>query len=168
MTTIWHILFLGFLATLHAESNMNDIAPSFALSDQNGKVHRLEDYRGHWIVLYFYPKDATPGCTKEACAFRDHFDKIKAKAMVFGISTDSVESHARFAQKHQLPFLLLADPDGKVTRSYGVLRDLKLIKMAKRKTFLIDPEGKIRKRYDNVDPQSHPLEILGDLEQFAR
>jgi len=98
MTTIWHILFLGLLVTLHAEPGMNDMAPSFTLSDQNGKVHRLEDYRGHWIVLYFYPKDATPGCTKEACAFRDHFDKIKAKAMIFGISTDSVESHARFAQ----------------------------------------------------------------------
>lgn len=148
---------------------MNDhLAPSFALPDQNGTMHRLEDYRGQWVVLYFYPKDATPGCTKEACAFRDHFDTIKGKAMVFGISTDSVESHARFARKHQLPFLLLADPDGHVSKSYGVLRDLKLVKMAKRKTFLIDPQGKIRKRYDEVDPQSHPLEILNDLEQLGQ
>jgi peroxiredoxin Q/BCP len=142
-------------------------APAFSLQDQNGKLHQLADYSGQWVVLYFYPKDDTPGCTKEACSFRDdlqHLEKLGAK--VVGVSEDNSDSHAKFAQKYHLPFPLLADKDGSVADSYGALTNLGLIKFAKRYTFLIDPQGKIAKVYEKVDTSRHSQEIIGDLQHL--
>ncbi|MGB5485884.1 MAG: peroxiredoxin, partial [Lysobacterales bacterium] len=126
-------------------------APSFNLQDQNGDWHKLEEYRGQWLAIYFYPKDDTPGCTKEACNFRDNIYAFKAiDAAVVGISVDDVESHKKFADKYKLPFTLLADSDNTTATAYGVLKDYKLLKLASRQSFLVDPEGKIAKHYADV------------------
>ena len=139
-------------------------APLFSLPDQNGKVHSLGDYQGRWVVLYFYPKDDTPGCTQEACEFRDDLHKLTALgAQVIGVSVDDTASHAEFAKKYHLPFPLLADKDGRIADSYGALRNLGLIKFAKRYTFLIDPQGKVAKNYLKVDTSRHSKEIVDDL-----
>jgi peroxiredoxin Q/BCP len=144
------------------------LAPEFRLADQHGKTHQLSDYTGRWLVLYFYPKDDTPGCTREACAFRDGLAKLQAAgASVLGISVDSASSHARFAQKYQLNFSLLADEDGSVSRRYGTLMDWKIYRMSRRVTFLISPEGKIQQAYSQVDPTRHADEILADLGRAA-
>jgi len=119
------------------------------------------------VVLYFYPKDETPGCVAEACSFRDNIVAIKAKnTVVWGVSVDNNESHEKFAENHQLPFTLLADPNGKIALKYGSLRNLLVFKIAKRHSFIIDPQGKIAKVYRNVNPKSHVAEILKDLEQL--
>ncbi len=146
-----------------------DVAPDFVLPDQNGVAHRLSDYRGRWVLLYFYPKDDTPGCTKEACAIRDQFPAFgKLGAQVLGVSVDSGASHARFAQKYQLSFPLLADQEKKVVQLYGVWGKKKFMGKefmgTQRTSFLIDPEGKIAKVYDKVKPETHAEEVLADLE----
>lgn len=139
-------------------------APLFSLPDQNGKAHSLGDYKGRWVVLYFYPKDDTPGCTQEACTFRDDLHKLTALgAQVIGVSVDDTASHAEFAKKYHLPFPLLADKNGKIADSYGALRNLGVIKFAKRYTFLIDPQGKVAKSYLKVDTSRHSQEIVEDL-----
>ena len=144
-----------------------EVAPDFKLPDQNGKVHTLADYRGKWLVMYFYPKDDTPGCTEEACKFRDDLHKLTALgAQVVGVSVDDSASHAEFAKKHGLPFPLLADKDTTVTARYGVLMNFMLIKVAKRYTFLIDPQGKIKKVYDKVETSRHSQEIIDDLKGY--
>jgi len=142
-------------------------APSFNLQDQNGDWHQLEDYQGQWLAIYFYPKDDTPGCTKEACNFRDNIYAFKAiDAAVVGISVDDVESHKEFSDKYKLPFTILADENNETSRAYGVLKDYKLIKLASRQSFLIDPEGKIAKHYEKVDPDTHTNEVLADIKTF--
>lgn len=142
-------------------------APDFSLPDQNGVVHSLKEYSGKWLVLYFYPKDDTPGCTQEACAFRDDLHKLTALgAQVVGISVDDGKSHAEFAKKYHLPFPLLADSDKEVAARYGVLMNLLLIKIAKRYTFLIDPQGNINKVYDKVETSRHSQEIIDDLNKL--
>lgn len=139
-------------------------APDFSLPDQNGKLQTPASYSGRWLVLYFYPKDDTPGCTEEACAFRDGLQKLHAAgAAVVGISVDSQASHLRFAEKYQLPFPLLADVDGTVARRYGVLMDWVVLRTAKRTTFLIDPNGIIHKVYPSVDPSQHTNQVLSDI-----
>ena len=139
-------------------------APAFRLPDQHGKEQALADYRGRWVVLYFYPKDDTPGCTKEACAFRDDLHKLsKLGAQVLGVSVDDSASHAQFAEKYHLPFPLLADAGGRVANSYGALRNFGLFRIAKRYTFLIDPEGRLAKAYLQVDTSRHSQEIIEDL-----
>ncbi len=139
-------------------------ALDFNLPDQNGKQHRLQDYHGRWVVLYFYPKDDTPGCTREACSFRDDLHKLTALgAQIIGISVDDTHSHAEFAQKYHLPFPLLADRDGAIAQGYGALTNLGVVKFAKRYTFLIDPQGKIAKIYRKVDTARHSQEIIDDL-----
>ena len=136
-------------------------AQDFTLKDQTGAPHSLHEYRGKWVVLYFYPKDATPGCTAEACAFRDANEKILASnAVVIGISRDSVESHAKFAKDNTLPFTLLSDPTAEVIKMYGAWRPV----MAKRVTYIIDPEGNIVKEYPKVTPAEHATQILSDLQ----
>jgi peroxiredoxin Q/BCP len=143
------------------------MAPAFNLTDQNGKQHQLADYSGLWLVLYFYPKDDTPGCTKEACSFRDDMQQLeKLGAKVVGVSEDGEDSHAQFAKKYHLPFPLLADKDGSVANSYGALTDLGIIRFAKRYTFLIDPHGKIAKAYESVDTSRHSQEIIADLKRL--
>ena len=143
-------------------------APSFSLPDQDGKMHTLAEYKGKWLVLYFYPKDDTPYCTKEACAFRDDFSKIRAAgANILGVSLDSTASHAQFAKKNKLPFPLLSDTNGSVTGEYGVLENLILFKVAKRYTFLIDPNGNIAKVYDKVQVYAHVNAVLNDLKRLS-
>jgi peroxiredoxin Q/BCP len=144
-------------------------APDFRLPDQHGKMHTLSDYAGRWLVLYFYPKDDTPGCTREACAFRDGLARLEAAgAIVVGISVDTQDSHRRFAEKHRLPFDLLADSDGNVARHYGALMDWQVFRMAKRTTFLISPTGKVQRVYAQVDPDRHAGEILAELTGTAQ
>ncbi len=144
-------------------------APGFALPDQAKRVHKLSDYAGQWVVLYFYPKDDTPGCTKEACSFRDDLVQLeKLGAKVVGISVDDSESHAKFAEKYHLPFPLLADTDGQVAERYGAINDLLVIRIAKRYTFLIDPQGKIARTYLSVDTSRHSQEIIDDLKKLQK
>jgi peroxiredoxin Q/BCP len=145
-----------------------DKAPKFTLPDQDGKEHKLEDYRGQWVLLYFYPKDDTPGCTTEACAIRDSLPDFKSiDAVVLGVSTDSVASHRKFADKYGLPFTLLADEDKKVVNMYGVWGKKKFMGReydgTMRTSFLIDPEGTIATVYEGVKPAEHAAEVLADL-----
>jgi peroxiredoxin Q/BCP len=144
-------------------------AQDFSLPDQDGKLHKLSDYLGKWVVLYFYPKDDTPGCTKEACNFRDSFHQIEAKnAIILGVSKDSVKSHKKFAEKYELNFPLLSDESKEVIQKYDAWGKKKF--MGKefdgilRKTYLIDPKGEISKVYDNVNPTIHSSQILDDLQ----
>jgi peroxiredoxin Q/BCP len=142
-------------------------APEFSLPDQHGKVRQLADWRGQWLVLYFYPKDDTPGCTTEACNFRDDWQQLGAlNAQVVGISVDTSASHQAFAEKYHLPFPLLADVKGEVAVRYGAISDWKLFKFAKRYTFLIDPQGRIAKTYLSVNAARHAGEVVGDLRQL--
>ncbi|HRE19343.1 MAG TPA: peroxiredoxin [Rhodocyclaceae bacterium] len=144
-------------------------APAFSLPDQGGAVRRLEDWRGKWTVLYFYPKDETSGCTVEAQAFRDAAPQLAAmNAVVAGVSLDDVASHLSFAKNHQLNFPLLADTDGAVARRYGTLLNLGVMKFAKRISFIIDPEGRVAKVYPDVDPVRHARDVLADLKLLAR
>ena len=148
---------------------LGDAAPGFILPDQKGKAHDLVDYKNQWIVLYFYPKDDTPGCTQEACIFRDDLHRLTAMgAQVLGVSVDDTASHAEFANKYHLPFPLLADKDGKVAASYGTLWNFGLVKFAKRYTFLIYPQGKIARVYLKVDTSRHSKEIIDDLNRLVK
>jgi peroxiredoxin Q/BCP len=143
-------------------------APDFDLPDQNGDRHTLKEYAGKWLVLYFYPKDDTPGCTQEACAFRDDLQKLAALgAQVVGISVDDSASHADFARKYHLPFPLLADQSAEVAARYGALMNLGFFKVARRYTFLIDPQGKIAKVYRKVETSKHSTEIIEDLKKLT-
>jgi len=147
---------------------LNTKAPDFNLPDQDGKLHKLSDYKGKWILLYFYPKDNTPGCTKEACGIRDEFKNFKnLNIVVLGISADSQQSHKKFIQKYKLPFTLLSDESKKVLKKYGVWGKKKF--MGKeyegilRTSFLINPDGKIVKIYEKVKPDIHAKEVLKDF-----
>jgi peroxiredoxin Q/BCP len=142
-------------------------APTFTLPDSQGNQVSLNDYKGKWAVLYFYPKDDTPGCTKEACQFRDDFKTIEALgAKVIGISIDDSFSHQKFAEKYNLPFPLLSDASGEVADRYGALNNFLVIKLAKRYTYLINPQGKIAKIYLSVDTSKHSQEIIEDLKKL--
>jgi peroxiredoxin Q/BCP len=142
-------------------------APDFTLSDETGTTRRLADFRGQTIILYFYPKDDTPGCTTEACNFRDDWQQISAMdAQVVGISVDTSESHKAFAEKYHLPFPLLADVKAEAAVRYGAISDWKFFKFAKRYTFLIDPQGRIAKTYLSVNAERHSEEIIADLKQL--
>ena len=139
-------------------------APAFKLQDQDGKWHSLADYKGKWVAIYFYPKDDTPGCTTQACSFRDNvFAFDKEGAVIVGISVDDVASHKKFAEKHGLPFTLLADADKTVAKSYGVLKNYGVMEVARRDTFIIDPQGRIAKHYESVDPEGHSKVVLEDI-----
>src|SRR5713226_7826284 len=144
-------------------------APNFTLTSQEGTSVSLQDYRGKWVVLYFYPKDQTPGCSREAHNFQlDQPKYAERKAVVLGVSLDSVDSHKKFCAKEGLNFKLLADTDHKVTDSYGSLTNLGLVKFAARHTFLIDPGGKVAKAYTSVDPLKHSAEVLAELDLLQK
>ena len=148
-------------------------APDFTLTDQNGNTHTLSAHRGSWVLIYFYPKDNTPGCTKQACVIRDSWSEFKKfNCTVFGISTDSEKSHKKFEEKFELPFTLLADTEKEVVRAYDVWAPKKFMGReflgTLRTSFLIDPEGNIAKIYEKVKPEIHAEEVLADLEQFSR
>jgi peroxiredoxin Q/BCP len=149
-----------------------DLAPDFTLADQHGESHRLSDYQGQWVLVYFYPRDDTPGCTKEACAIRDNFAEFQAaNAKVLGISTDTVASHEKFAAKYDLPFTLLADEGQEVVKLYDVWGEKssfgKKYFGTKRMSFLVDQEGKIAKVYKTVKPAGHARQVLGDIAALA-
>jgi peroxiredoxin Q/BCP len=168
-TALLLIAFMGYRSYAFAGEmlQIGSPAPDFNLNDAKGQSHKLSNYIGHYVVLYFYPKDDTPGCTKEACQFRDDLAQLeKLGAKVVGVSVDDSDSHAKFAEKYHLPFPLLADTDGKVAKSYGALSDLFVIKIAKRYTFLIDSKGNIAKIYTNVDTSKHSQQIIDDLKKI--
>jgi peroxiredoxin Q/BCP len=144
-------------------------APAFKLQDQTGKTHALSDYKGKWVVLYFYPKDNTPGCTTQACEFRDNiFAYRELGAVILGISVDDVASHKAFSDQHSLPFPILADSDKSATTAYGTLKEyVGIAKMARRDTFIIDPQGRIAKHYQDVKPAGHSEIVLADLKQLV-
>jgi len=160
-------LLLPFSYASLAQIKIGSKAPNFTLSDQNSIQHQLSDYEGSWVILYFYPKDDTPGCTTQACDFRDAVKRIIAsKSNVFGVSLDSVESHKRFADKNNLPFSLLSDESGEVSEAYDSLNNFMSFKSAKRNTFIIDPDGKVAKIYLSVKPSTHSQMVLNDLNQL--
>src|ERR1051326_6284301 len=145
-------------------------APDFTVRDENGDTVRLKDLRGKKVVLYFYPKDDTPGCTKEACAFRDSFSKFKRRGIeVLGVSLDSEKSHQKFVKKYDLPFRLLADTDKKVSEAYGTYGEKKFMGREymgnHRMTFLIDEKGKVKKIFEKVNPEEHAEEVLAAFQE---
>lgn len=154
-------------------AQMSKKAPSFSLPDQNGKKHRLSEYTGKYILLYFYPKDDTPGCTKEACALRDNFPAFKKLGItVFGVSADNEKSHKKFEEKYSLPFTLLSDVDHTVAEAYGAWGLKKFMGREydgiHRVSFLINPEGKIAKVYEKVKPEVHAEEVIADLKALMK
>ena len=158
-------LFVGFGSTASAKEplKVGEKAPNFALPGSDGHVHRLSDYRGKYVVLYFYPADMTSGCTTEACSFRDDISELtNAGAKVIGVSVQDVKSHREFIKKDNLNFLLLADSRKKVVKEYGVYNPS--WKVASRVTFIIGPHGRIAKIYPKVNPQGHAKEVLADLQ----
>jgi len=161
------ITLIGILITASslAAALVGQPAPDFRLQDQKGEWQTLEQYRGQWIALYFYPKDDTPGCTTEACAFRDNifaFDELNAR--IIGISLDDVASHEEFAEKYSLPFPILADTEKVAATAYNVIMKIGPMELAKRQSFLIDPDGRIVKHYEKVQPDGHSEEVLADLQ----
>jgi peroxiredoxin Q/BCP len=159
------LLLLNFMAV--ADSMQGQPAPVFNLKDQNGQAHQLADYQGQWLVLYFYPKDGTSGCTVEANAFKDNYKKLKAmNTEVLGISLDDAESHQKFIAEHDLPFNLLVDSDKVMSRDYGVDGGAAFFSYAKRQTFIVDPEGMIVKHFEEVNPDTHVDNVLTALNQL--
>jgi peroxiredoxin Q/BCP len=158
--------------TVNTNIKVGDSAPAFVLQDQSGKVQKLSDYKGRWLLVYFYPKDDTPGCTTEACQIRDGWASFKKKNIgVLGVSTDSVESHEKFAEKFNLPFPLLADTDKKMVAAYGVWGEKQYMGKSymgtNRTSFLIDPKGQIAKIYPKVKADGHAEEVLKDLAELG-
>ncbi|MBN8279865.1 MAG: peroxiredoxin [Gammaproteobacteria bacterium] len=157
-----------FNAAGAAQPAVGEVAPAIRLQDQQGKWVSLDDYKGKWVAVYFYPKADTPGCTKEACEFRDNvFAFEQMGATILGISIDAIKDQKAFAEKYSLPFPLLADIDGKTAEAYGVLNNLGIMKLAKRQSFLVSPDGKIAKHYEKVDPASHSKEVIADLKALG-
>lgn len=142
---------------------VGDTAPNFSAVDQNGQLHSLENYAGQNVVLYFYPKDDTPGCAQEACSFRDAYAELKQHAVLLGVSADSKQSHQEFAAKYDLPFPLLVDEDRQIITAYGADG----LVFAHRVSFLIDKKRKIVKIYDPVDVNTHSHEVLQDLQALS-
>lgn len=152
-----------------AAVTVGTIAPDFTLTSQDKSSVSLKDYRGSWVVLYFYPKDQTPGCTREAHNFQADLAKYAERhAVILGVSVDSVDSHKKFCTKEGLNFKLLADQEGRVSKAYGSLTNLGVVKFAARHTFIIDPEGKIAKAYTSVDPARHSEEVLTVLDGLQK
>ncbi len=145
-------------------------APDFRLQDQTGTWHQLSDYKGKWLVLYFYPKDNTPGCTTQACEFRDNiFAYREIGAAILGVSVDDVDSHKSFSDEYNLPFPILADSEKKTATAYGTLtKYVGIAEMARRDTFIIDPQGRVAKHYVKVDPKGHSEVVLTDLKQLSK
>ena len=148
---------------------VGDSAPTFKLQDQNGDWHTLGDYKGKYVVLFFYPKDGTPGCTTEACNFRDNifaFDDLNTQ--ILGISLDDVDSHKEFSEKYSLPYPILADIEKESAVDYGVLGKFLMMTITKRESFIIDPDGLIVKHYKNVDPEKHTDEVIEELKSLQK
>ncbi|MGA7935496.1 MAG: peroxiredoxin [Kovacikia sp.] len=144
--------------------SVGDTAPNFTAKDTNGNTVSLSDYAGKTVVLYFYPKDDTPGCTKEACSFRDNYSEYLSKGItVFGVSLDDEASHQAFTEKFSLPFPLLADVDGAIAKAYDAEAEMNGVRYAKRVTYVIDGNGKISQVYSTVKTDTHATDILADI-----
>jgi len=170
LTVILALVFIFKKTAFGAEDKLlGKAAPEFKLKNSYGELVSLEQFKGEWLLIFFYPKDDTPGCTKEACSLRDNFTEIKKlNANVVGISIDSSDSHKEFKEKYNLPFMLLSDPDGAIAKKYGALNNFFILKLAKRQSFIIDPRGFVRRVYRDVSPSNHAQEIKNDLEAFER
>jgi len=166
------LLTLASVLTLANAPTVGKPAPAFKLQDQTGAWRSLADYRGKWVVLYFYPKDNTPGCTTQACEFRDNiFAFRRVNAVILGVSVDKIDSKEAFAKEHSLPFPVLADASTEVTKAYGSLTSypqFKLFDIARRDTFIIDPQGRIARRFDNVNPKGHSEMVLAELAKLQK
>jgi len=165
------VALLLWRVTAYANNNLpkaGEPAPGFTLPDQNGKLRAADEFRGKWLVLYFYPRDDTPGCTEQAARFRDAMRDFEALgAAVCGVSVDDSESHAAFARKYNLPFALLADRNGETATRYGSLLNLGIVKFAKRNTFLIDPQGRVAQVYLGVNPARNTQDVTADLKRMT-
>ena len=162
-------IFVWADAYTETQPAVGDSAPTFKLQDQNGDWHTLGDYKGKYVVLFFYPKDGTPGCTTEACNFRDNifaFDDLNTQ--ILGISLDDVDSHKEFSEKYRLPYPILADIEKESAVDYGVLGKFMMMTITKRESFIIDPEGLIVKHYKNVDPDKHTDEVIEELKSLQK
>ena len=172
---------IGFSSFSHAENNIasksanqqkqwvGKPAPSFKLQDQNAKWHELSQYKSKWVVLYFYPKDNSPGCTQEANQFKSLYPQfIKNNAVVLGVSLDDVQSHQKFSKKLGLNFPILADNNHQLANQLGIVRNLGIAKIAKRETFLIDPQGTVVYHYSSVNTQTHAGQVLVDIQKFSK
>lgn len=143
--------------------------PDFRLQDQSQAWHTPAQYKGKWLIVYFYPKDGTAGCTQEAKQFRDLYPAFqKANAAVLGVSLDDVDSHQKFANELKLPFPILADNKGSLASQFGIVRDLGVIKMAKRESFLVDPNGVVTYHYTSVNSQTHAQQVLADIKKLSQ
>lgn len=168
LTLIAAVVLAGLLWT-RAQARADSLAvgqpaPDFELPDAQGAAHALADFRGEWLLLYFYPKDDTPGCTRQACAFRDGYRELRARGVqVVGVSLDDGASHRAFAEKHRLPFPLLSDDGGAVAERYAALWSLGPVRIARRHSFLIDPQGRLARIYRKVDVDTHYRQVLDDL-----
>lgn len=161
------LVFFLFLPFLFAVAP-GDQAPDFSLKNQDGKVIHLSDAKGKFVLIYFYPKDETPGCTKEACEFRDQYSKItKLNAVVYGVSRQDQKSHQEFVTHHKLPFDLLVDADGAVAKSLGV-SSMPIIGLTSRQSVLIGPDGKVIHFYEKVDPTKHTQEVIDDITKASK
>ncbi len=166
------ILLLGFWAVQVSgrgkPPQAGEPAPEFSLADMDGHMHRLADYRGRWLLLYFYPRADTPGCTRQACALRDYWAEFSRLGVaVLGVSLDAPASLKAFAAKYRLPFPLLSDLSGRTAQGYGSLRDFGVLRLARRNSFLIAPDGRIAKAYLGVDPERHARDVLADLGRLS-
>ena len=162
-------IFVWADAYTDTQPTVGDSAPTFKLQDQNGDWHTLGDYKGKYVVLFFYPKDGTPGCTTEACNFRDNifaFDDLNTQ--ILGISLDDVDSHKEFSEKYSLPYPILADIEKESAVDYGVLGKFLMMTITKRESFIIDPDGLIVKHYKNVDPEKHTDEVIEELKSLQK
>lgn len=171
LTIILSVFALGFMfwffSTNKKSLEVGQSAPDFKLADQHGKMHSLSDFHGKWLALYFYPKDDTPGCTKQACTFRDGLQELAdLGAEVIGISVDDTNSHADFAKKYHLQFPLLADTAAEIAARYHSLINLGIVKFARRNTFLINPQGKIARIYLSASAAQNSKEVIKDLKQL--
>jgi peroxiredoxin Q/BCP len=156
------LLFIPFLLALAPGAN----APDFSAKNQDGKTIRLSDFKGKWLLIYFYPKDDTPGCKKEACSFRDEFSKIKKlNVSILGVSRQDEKSHQEFKSKYKLPFDLLVDKDGSLADSFGV-GSIPILGMTQRQSILIGPDGKIIQFYKDVDPDTHAQQVMKDVQHY--
>ncbi len=159
---------LTFSQLVIAGNWMGTPAPQFSLSDQTGKVRQLTDFKGKWLVMYFYPKNHTSGCTEEAKRFRDQYPQFqKQNINVVGVSLDSVDSHKSFAKDYNLPFTLLADTNKDLAKKMGVLQGYGAFSFTSRETFLIDPQGTIVYHYDDVNPSTHASQVLADVAKLS-
>ena len=162
-------IFVWADAYTNTQPTVGDSAPTFKLQDQNGDWHTLGDYKGKYVVLFFYPKDGTPGCTTEACNFRDNifaFDDLNTQ--ILGISLDDVDSHKEFSEKYSLPYPILADIEKESAVDYGVLGKFLMMEITKRESFIIDPDGIVVKHYKNVDPDKHTDEVIEELKSLQK